>query len=395
MSPDDGLNDGLNDAAEPPSERRNARAGLLLLGGLLLATAVVSYALRPADVDDEPARSGSTAPADWFTVAFADRSHGFTVRHSCNNDDVHCRLSLLTSDDGGKRWTERPLPDSVHTASRRSVRLTPLGPCALALDAHADDPYQVFRLYTDDCGEQWSRVPLRVDGEIGGIPPGGTLEPCRIEVTVDYCSRGVVVTLPESGRRLRLSTAPALEQLAAESTPLPDGSWWISGRDPGTGEWSVAVSRDDGRHWTVQALPELPDRDIVGVPVSGLDENLYATPKGGPSHSYGVIAVFHSPDNGETWQRTWHADSGREPAQMLGTAMATDDGVLITVEGIGAPDGWRSRDRGRTFGSPQPADALGTATRGRGGYLISTGGGTRWYRSPDATTWSTLAFPPD
>lgn len=384
----------LDDDGDQPPPRRNAK-GFVLLGGLLVATAALSYALRPEDVREPPAElPGRTAPADSFTVDFADPQHGFAVRHSCNGRLPGCWLSLLVTDDGGHNWgAEQPLPESVNSPGRSSARLSALGGCALAIDAQADDPTKVFRIFSDDCGGHWRRVPLRVDGEVSSIPPGATLERCRIEVTIDYCSTGVVVTLPDSGRRVRLNTVPALDPLLPEKTPLEDGTWWLSGREPKTGQWSIAESRDDGRHWQLRELPEQPTQRVEAVRVTGLRVgDLYATFEGHPR--YGLVAIYRSADSGGHWQQTWRADT-REPPRLPGTAMATTGGLLVTGEGSGSPQAWRSRDHGRTFTSPYPTDPRGTATRTRGGYLVHWSDAGRWYRSANGTGWSPMAFPPD
>ncbi|MGH3469648.1 MAG: hypothetical protein ACRDQF_18160, partial [Thermocrispum sp.] len=109
---------------------------------------------------------------------------------------------------------------------------------------------------------------------------------------------------------------------------------------------------------------------------------------------FGLVAVYHSTDGGQSWRKTWRADSGRAPERLIGTAIATRHGLFVTGMDAAGKVGWRSHDHGRTYRRPNPDDELGRAGRVRGGYLVTDDNTGRWYRSADGVSWEPLALPP-
>lgn len=387
----------LEPARQAP--RRGKVRGFALLAGMVIAVPVISILLRPDTVREPPPDAPRlTAPpntsANVYSVDFADEQHGFALRlRSC--DDRGCRHQLLVTEDG-EEWKVRDLPYDARTLGNL-LTLSALGRCTVANDAVSPDPGMDVLWFSNDCGTTWRRVPQQIAGTVRSIPAGSTLTAvCRIlGPAPDGCARVVAVTMPETGRRMRLATAPALDALRVERTPFADGAWWISGRNPDNGRWSVAVSRDDGRTWDLRTLQALSGGDVARVRMAGQGVNIYAVAEGGPEHEFGLVAIFHSDDRGKTWEQTWRTGGSREPERLRGTALARPDDLLIMEEeGIDQDGkGWHSFDHGRTFLPASPAEFLGSVFRTRGGYVLSTGLGSRWYRSPDGVRWQEIRFP--
>jgi hypothetical protein len=177
-----------------------------------------------------------------------------------------------------------------------------------------------------------------------------------------------VVTLPESGRPTRLETAPPLRNPMPGRIPAADGSWWISGKDPATGRWELAVSRDAGRAWSVSALPAFADDGSVrGLSVVAGRDVLYATAIGVPYEFFTVLhAIFVSTDGGMSWTPTWQAVPGKEPRTINGDPIPEAGGGLRLATNAGAI--MHSTDHGHTF-EQQPGQWLGRIAWTRVGHL--------------------------
>lgn len=397
--------------APPPTRRREKLIGLGLLLAVLVALPLISTQLRlPSDRADLPAIERTSAPpptsvdidpanvAEIISVDFADRRHGFALWSHCIEDApaTRCRQRFLTTSDG-ENWTVRNFPGSgFEGQDGGSGYVVALGKCRVLLSGAHPEKYHT-RLFSDDCGRNWVSVPLKPAGSISEIPEGATLaSPCTGERDeVDDCDDGrLVVTVPDSGRRIWLDTSPALEDPSPESVPADDGAWWVSGRDSATGRRAVAVSRDQGRSWSVSRLPRWQARQVHQLPITMRGKDAYALAVGSLRDvRSGLLAIFHSEDGGETWEQTWQAAPGDSPRSIAGSPIAGPRGVLIILD-ESVPVHHRSLDGGRTFDAAIFTQPISSPRRMRGGYLATSDGSPRsWYRAVDGVRWRKINFP--
>jgi hypothetical protein len=310
-----------------------------------------------------------------FDLMFADERHGHALRVDCGQ--FACDLDLVSTANG-ENWTTREVTPASR-APGSTGRLYVLGPDDVAVDwTPIDDPYQVSRVYSDDSGRTWRRVPAGRLGAVRAIPPGAALQTtCAASGTA--CE--VAVVLPGSGRSARLATAPPLYRPFAGSVPVAGGRWWIVGRDPRTRGWALAVSADDGRTWTVSRLSWRGKADGKGWSVVPAGEALIATATGSlAGGTNGTMAIFRSDDGGRSWTRT----SGELPAGLAGIPVAASDGTLLfnTEDGRGL----MSRDDGRTFTEVRPR-FRGHAYWARFGYVAASDPDAPVQYSTDGLHW--------
>ncbi|RZS34927.1 DNA-directed RNA polymerase specialized sigma24 family protein [Herbihabitans rhizosphaerae] len=386
--------------------RRRVRIGAAL--AVLTVLAVVP-ALRPGDTgeDEYQARADSgpttttTTPyrpyyprSRVFTAEFVDADHGFALRARCDATP-RCSRTLLVTEDG-EHWSARAVPSPSGLASDgQSATLHVLGPTRLVVgDVYLNRP-DTIRYFSDDSGVSWHKVTMAVERIVTAIPPDALLEAGCGDVTRDArCEqRHVTVLLPETGTRAALANPPPLDQPAPETYPAPDGSWWVSGRQHGTGRWATAVSRDAGRTWQVAVLPEFSGVAYSPLRITAAHGVTYLTAVGArPDSRNGLLAVFRSDNGGRSWRRTWHAQQAGVTLPVLGYPIVAVDGS-VTVTGSQSGDVYRSVDRGVSFNRVDSSQVRAPARPTRIGYVTTT---TPSYRprgsnvvrlSTDGLTW--------
>ena len=308
-------------------------------------------------------------------MMFTDERHGYALRVDCGQFD--CDLDLVSTADG-EHWTAREVA-RAGTPPRSTGRLHVLGPGEVAVDwSPIDAPYRVGRVYSDDSGRTWTRVPAGLHGTVRAIPPGATLE-TTCASSGPTCE--VTVVLPGSGRSARLATAPPLYRPTAGSVPAAGGRWWVVGRDPRTRGWALAVSADDGRTWTVSRLSWRGKADGQGWTVVAAGEALIATATGDlAGGTYGPMAIFRSDDGGRSWTRT----SGEVPTGLAGIPVVASDGTLLVNTEDGR--GLMSSDDGRTFTEVRPR-YRGVAYWARFGYVAESSPDGPVQYSTDGLHW--------
>lgn len=391
---------------EDPQPRRTlVGAGLLaaVLAAVVLASALSGpgssggRGARPDDPAREPppTRAGQAAPlTEVVDVEFADPQHAFAVQNRCAGGP--CRNVLLVTTDG-QHWTPRKHPALAIGVRKQYVgALTALGGCRLTIDD--PKPYTdrtLLHWYSDDCATTWRQVPARPRGTAARIPAGGTVgAACPVKGRgLDTCAATLVVTDPGTGLRKWLAGAPRLKEIRPSGVPQPDGGWWVTGRQPGTGRWMVAASHDDGASWSTTRLRRLTDPrvDVLSVVAGPRDAYLLGLGTVG-FDDFELLVVYHSADGGRTWQLTKrYADDDHPPVPH--GALARPDGLLlVTADDERAY--WRSSDRGRTFAPASARAPIAAAQWTRGGYVaIAPGERPRWYHSPDGAAWTRLRFP--
>lgn len=385
--------------------RRGTLGGILGLLAIAVTIPLVSMLMR----EDPPAieREYRPPPTQIVTLLtggivndmdFADRRHGFALGGRCLwywQPDCHTTL-LITQD--GVSWAARAIRAEPRVNLDGPVLA--LGSCRVAIGSRT-----AVRLFSADCGRTWRSVPLQPSGTIDALPAGAMLEsPCYRQpepVPVAGClERRLLVTLPATGRRAWLAAPVPLERPRADRIPAADGGWWVSGRDPATSRLALAVSRDDGRSWSLGRLPtpwgepfrEEPSLFRLSVTAHGRD--VYATAVGQfRQRDLGLLGIFRSADGGANWRQTWQVNDGAQPRDIGGVAVAGRAGLVVVVTANGQRR-YHSTDGAVTFERVVLKEPVAWPRWTRAGYLARSGEHPqRWYLSRTGAHWVRLALP--
>ncbi|HEU5475129.1 MAG TPA: hypothetical protein VFV67_31170 [Actinophytocola sp.] len=370
-------------------ERSRQRAGRLRMQVGAAAAALVVFAVIPALRTPPPPDPG---PADAevisgleptrlepevYSVEFADRLRGYALRAVCPGEPFHCVHDLMVTEDA-LRWTARGLPP--HPGPEAAWVLHVLGPRRVVVETRET------RWHSDNAGVSWRKVPTEPVRTVPAIPPDAVLS-TRCAVATRPCVEpdGVVVLLPETGHAATLANPPPLLEPNPGAVPAADGGWWVSGRDPASDGWAVAVSRDGGRTWSVGLVPEFTGVPFAGPTITTGAGVAYATFTGARRNvNNGLLAIFRSTDGGQTWEQTYQR-SRLEPRSVAGVAVAAADGTLVVFTESGTQ--FNSADGGRTFTGGK--EVLGHVEWARGGYFARHSYPSNMYFwSPNGVYWT-------
>ncbi|MFJ9807780.1 WD40/YVTN/BNR-like repeat-containing protein [Streptomyces sp. NPDC101158] len=310
-----------------------------------------------------------------------------------------CRQQVAALDRGARSWVLRssPLPE-IPPSRGVTAGLTVLGPGrALIEDGGGEEPERTW--FTADGGRGWRAVDRRTVGTTPAIPAGAVLTTACVPPSPPpggECARErIVVISPEDGRRRALARPPRLgDRPRPAAVAEPDGSWWVSGRDPVSGRDVLAFSRDGGRSWTTGRLPSPPAiaglPPLRGVEVAVGPDAVYAAEsgelEGGEPVKNPMRALHRSLDGGRTWTRMWTTGREGEPRTVTGLPVP-GPGARVTVYGERAP--YESVDGGRTF---RPAAAGTSWIRRTGVGLLREGDRCQYATSRDGVRWSEFAL---
>ncbi|MGX1884529.1 WD40/YVTN/BNR-like repeat-containing protein [Streptomyces sp. NPDC055287] len=347
-----------------------ALTGAVLFVLALLSAGCTAGASRPPapEVPSAPDLPGSA-----HMVGLAADGSGFVLLAKCVADverpgNGFCRQYVAVLDKGASQWRLRrsPLHDPSGTGGV-SADLRVLGSGRAWLhEAVGDDRHRTW--FTADGGLSWQARDVKRAGSARSIPRGAALSTlCGYPTAPDggACAQDqLLVMSPADGRLRELKSRPPLAgQLHPAPYAEPDGSWWVSGEDPRSGEPALAVSRDAGRTWTASRLDRPLRKPGWGVRVSVGDGVVYAAelgelPAGEPVKNP-VRAIHRSRDGGRTWERTWKAGATREPRTLLGVLVPGAGDTLLLH---GERGDYTSPDGGRTFRPVTGGPALGYAS---------------------------------
>jgi DNA-directed RNA polymerase specialized sigma24 family protein len=338
---------------------------------------------KPVVAEPVPSAEPTTRFVYGVDVNIGQRVQGYALRAVCpaRSQTKPCTTEILYTEDGGFWAIQSRLPAPVNANETwLDRRIQTLGPRRVMVESRSE------RWYSGDSALTWQWVPMEPDTSVAAIPTDAVLE-SRCFVVTSRC-RGVDqlrVVLPDSGRSATLTTAPSLDQLVPGRLPAADGGWWVSGQDPATGRWSLAVSRDAGQTWSITPLPPFTGTPEAGIAVTAAPHTLYAIAVGRlPDTAAGLLAIFRSTDGGRSWITAWQSGAGSQPHSIAGVARtAPDDSLTITTfDG----DTYTSTDGATSFHFlPGPTRYAQWA---RVGYLASFGGTSGNYSwSRDGSRW--------
>jgi hypothetical protein len=245
-------------------------------------------------------------PGSLLDVQFADADRGYALAAECTAGT--CHVGLAATSDGGHSWRGLNPPASY---------LWTTGEPAVVAGANG-----VFLLTSKGILYQQSDVDGWTDP---GAPAAAETIGRGSAVRVGECG-GPLEVYRADGHRAELTTGPAMTVCSVTAAPGAGGAWWAGGRASDGGAPAVAVSRDDGRTWTVTRLPDGPGT----ARVTTLGNRVFAavvSARGGDPYpeTETLHAVYRSVDSGP------FAAYLHGPATVLGDVVPLLDGRLLVA----------------------------------------------------------------
>jgi hypothetical protein len=394
----------LADIAQPPLERVTARATAIRrrrrrvrgAGAALVGLAAVVLLVRPdggqpnREVADPP-RPAPVYAADGLTingladlssaldlpgtvvdVEFTDPEHGYAVT-TCEDADDRCRPAFAGTIDGGRTWTQRPMPAGV--APDAMPELTVFEDGSVTLRAGE----LVFAVLEANKGEDQPRWLPATAVDSAVLTALGRGEIMRLRPGGPGCAGGEVdVWTPGFAPRGTLRAQPGLDVCWVSAVPTATGAWWVGGMSDGRA--AAAVSHDGGATWQPKVF------DVDGAArLAFLGGHIYALVTGPDGR---LLAVFQSADRGAAFTRV--GGPGALPAAVAGDLVPLLDGRLLLADGAG--DWQVSADDGATWKVAEGTlPAVGRLARTPAGYVAYNLFNAGWSAfSTDGTTWRKL-----
>jgi hypothetical protein len=371
-------------------------------------TALTVNRAAPGPPDVGSTTSPSPDPADRpYVVSYtADGANLYITKGSCLPQD--CRYELYASDDGGQHWQRRTLPSDDSPGFGPAQ----IGPRTLLMSARdltatataTPGPLVLGErlLYASpDGGSTWQRVGDTAS-PIEAVPAGQRLLACTSMELSEPCAAR---TLGADLRMAPLANQPPIDVLYIQDQRPADLGLWVSGVDRSTRKPALAVSRDQGRSWTVSVFREAdevkPQGGLVGV--GNLPDLM--TADGRTAYVMQVEhmgsdmpLIYHTADGGGTWRLIHRGE------QIQSFSFVTRDGSHVLMEQ--GDDGAIVAKRASRDGGPyRPATLFGLpGSGGLTGPPIALGGGQGFiarsasdldalYISDDGWTYRRLALP--
>jgi photosystem II stability/assembly factor-like uncharacterized protein len=248
----------------------------------------------------------------------------------------HDRCALLLSGNGGERW--RTVAPPGGTLNRIVV---------------GEGGGGVIH-----CTEASAAFASHTRGLAAVMPDGGSCDPPNAQ------SESHLYTTTDGGLHWQRQQAVSLDS-ASKASVAASGDTYVIVTDSGGGVDErhcarIAVSRDSGRSWTIQAFPS--DQECSGA-AAYASEIWVTCDIEQNEHTHSV--VYHSADGGRTWRTYTSANGALMPSQIVATgsgrAVATSN---PESENQGENEGsslWRTSDGGATWTQSWPALPIGPA----------------------------------
>ncbi|WP_035858253.1 hypothetical protein [Cryptosporangium arvum] len=314
---------------------------------------------------------------------FLDADDGALVRAHCGADS--CSYQLLRTSDGGRSWVASTVPGDPVTSTPLDdayAVVLPGGQVVTEIQVDADRP---ARLTTD--GKTWPAHSAQPLGVTKVVPANSAL--------VGWCSQDVDCAEPflrvigPNGSSKSFGPPPPQLTETISATRVAEGSLWIQGRD-GVGRIVLAVSRNEGRNWTVNRVPA---PSASSVDLAGAGEVAWALSLADPDVSGGTGGTAPSENTRRTRQSLLHStnsgssfDSVKLPEEYR---VNTGSGVAVTDSGDAV-----IASEGRVAvvspgGELTPVTQVSGAVYDLGARVLVYGPKGSWV-SADGKTWSPL-----
>jgi hypothetical protein len=401
--------------------RRRLTSGAAAAAAVVLAVAGTAYAVGGfQDAAPDPAATPGPAavpgkppsgPVRRVVHAHAgDANHLYAVTQSCDKPPYgNCPYDLYGSDDAGRTWHGRTLPDvdieifgitvlgpRTVLAGGAPVSQTPPDPGTIATGSRRMDYLSV------DGGATWRELTESAE-PIDAVPAGhsalGCAEPPPPSTrspseppSIESCT--VRVVDPVRARVASLANQPPIVAVGLSDAP-PEAGLWVTGFDPGSHRPAVAWSRDAGRTWITHVFAEADPVPTHSPP--GFAPQL-ATADGRTAYAMvsrddDIARIYRTVDAGATWSLFQEGD--RAPSFIA--FVAGDGAHLLMLQNYGGAEYLASRNGGpyrpqSMTGVPGTVDLLPQAMAG-GGYITAVEADpTAVYLSDDGLSWRRIAI---
>jgi photosystem II stability/assembly factor-like uncharacterized protein len=284
----------------------------------------------------------------------------------------------FVSSDGGEHWSQFDPPQlGTLLAAQPGMTATlhaSRDHCALLLSSNGGTEWRAVappggtRIGVPEtgviCPEESIAFASPTRGLAAAMLDGGSCDPPNAQ------SESHLYTTSDGGQHWQVQQAVSLNS-ASDAAVAASGDTYatVTDAEGGVDERHcdrIAISRDSGRSWTIQAFPA--SQECSGV--AAYASEIWVTcdvARTERTHS----VVYHSTDRG----RTWHTYTGTSDAFSPSQIVATGPGSAIATnnpEGPTEPEGpslWRTSDGGATWTQSWPALPIGPASKPTGGHL--------------------------
>ncbi|GAA0230002.1 hypothetical protein [Cryptosporangium japonicum] len=359
-------------------------ATVLLLGACGDRSAADSESTASPTGNDETL-SSSLVAYDGLPIGgrFRDAENGALVRAKCTADS--CSYQLLRTSDGGQSWTASTVPGEPVTSTPLDdayAAVLPGGQVVTEIQVGADRP---ARLTTD--GKTWPEHSAQPLGVTNVVPSNSAL--------VGWCSQDADCAEPflrvigPNGTSKSFGPPPPQLTETVSATRVAEGSLWVQGRD-GVGRIVLAVSRDDGRNWTINRVPA---PSASSVDLAGAGEVAWALSLAEPGVSGGTGGTAPSETGRRTRQSLLYSTNSGGSFESV---KLPEKYRLNTGSGIGVTDSGDAviASDGRVAvvspgGELTPVSEVSGAVYDLGAQVLVYGAKGNWV-SADGKTWSPL-----
>ncbi|MFI5958359.1 hypothetical protein [Cryptosporangium sp. NPDC051539] len=314
---------------------------------------------------------------------FSDAGHGALVRAECTADG--CGYQVVSTSDGGKNWSTADVPGAPVTSTPLDdayAVVLPGGQIVTEIQVEADRPAR----RTADGGKSWA--PQRA------APLGGTNRVGSGEALVGWCAQSVDCAEPflrvirPNGTSASFGPPPPQLSETVGASRVADGALWVQGRD-GVGRVVLAVSRDNGKSWTINRVPAAA---AATVDIAGSGETAWALSLSDPANGGTGGTVPTEPGRKLRQSLLYSADAGRS----FNPVKLPEEYRLNTGSGIGVTDSGAAviASDGRVAvvtpdGSITDATDVEGSVYDLGGKVLVYGPNGSWVTS-DGSSWAAL-----